>query len=407
MSLTLVKQRTNQQKASPRRVDGIAKIRGTALYVDDLPCAGVLHGATVRTMEAGGTLQEVVFDPAIDWSEFVVVTARDIPGMNAVKLLENDQVVLVDRAFRHAGEAVVLLAHADPEKLRMALNGVSLVELPNTAPIFDIDAALAAQQEIIPGNIYTDYLLDRGDVAEGEHLADVVIEERFLTPSQEQLYIEPQGMLAHLQKDGSILVEGSMQCPYYVLDALVQCMGMDKDHLRVVQSTTGGAFGGKEDYPSVIACHAALLALKAGGRSVKLVYERGEDLRVTPKRHPSRTLIRLGANKAGELQFIDMDFAIDGGAYRTLSPVVLSRGVIHAPGPYKCPHIRVRGRAVATNHPPFGAFRGFGAPQSIFAMEVAMDRLARKLAMDPAELRRINLLRTGDVNPTGDVMGAD
>ncbi|MHB8226544.1 xanthine dehydrogenase family protein molybdopterin-binding subunit [Acidithiobacillus sp.] len=407
MSLTLVKQRTDQQTASPCRVDGVAKIRGTALYVDDLPCADVLHGATVRTTEAGGTLQEVVFDPAIDWSEFVVVTARDIPGMNAVKLLENDQVVLVDRAFRHAGEAVVLLAHADPEKLRMALKGVSLVELPNTAPIFDIDAALAAQHEIIPGNIYTDYLLDRGDVAEGEHLADVVIEERFLTPSQEQLYIEPQGMLAHLQKDGSILVEGSMQCPYYVLDALVQCMGMDKDHLRVVQSTTGGAFGGKEDYPSVIACHAALLALKAGGRSVKLVYERGEDLRVTPKRHPSRTLIRLGANKAGELQFIDMDFAIDGGAYRTLSPVVLSRGVIHAPGPYKCPHIRVRGRAVATNHPPFGAFRGFGAPQSIFAMEVAMDRLARKLAMDPAELRRINLLRTGDVNPTGDVVGAD
>ena len=407
MSLTLVKQRPDQQTASPRRVDGVAKVRGAALYVDDLPCADVLHGATVRTTEAGGTLQEVVFDPAIDWSEFVVVTARDIPGMNAVKLLENDQVVLVDRAFRHAGEAVVLLAHADPEKLRMAQKGVSLVELPNATPIFDIDAALAAQHEIIPGNIYTDYLLDRGDIAEGEHLADVVIEECFLTPSQEQLYIEPQGMLAHLQKDGSILVEGSMQCPYYVLDALVQCMGMDKDHLRVVQSTTGGAFGGKEDYPSVIACHAALLALKAGGRSVKLVYERGEDLRVTPKRHPSRTLIRLGANQAGELQFIDMDFAIDGGAYRTLSPVVLSRGVIHAPGPYKCPHIRVRGRAVATNHPPFGAFRGFGAPQSIFAMEVAMDRLARKLAMDPAELRRINLLRTGDVNPTGDVMGAD
>jgi CO/xanthine dehydrogenase Mo-binding subunit len=405
--LTLVKQRPGQQTASPRRVDGVAKVRGAALYVDDLPCADVLHGATVRTTEAGGTLQEVVFDPAIDWSEFVVVTARDIPGMNAVKLLENDQVVLVDRAFRHAGEAVVLLAHADPEKLRMAQKGVSLVELPNATPIFDIDEALAAQHEIIPGNIYTDYLLDRGDIAEGEHLADVVIEECFLTPSQEQLYIEPQGMLAHLQKDGSILVEGSMQCPYYVLDALVQCMGMDKDHLRVVQSTTGGAFGGKEDYPSVIACHAALLALKAGGRSVKLVYERGEDLRVTPKRHPSRTLIRLGANQAGELQFIDMDFAIDGGAYRTLSPVVLSRGVIHAPGPYKCPHIRVRGRAVATNHPPFGAFRGFGAPQSIFAMEVAMDRLARKLAMDPAELRRINLLRTGDVNPTGDVMGAD
>ncbi|MBU2765207.1 xanthine dehydrogenase family protein [Acidithiobacillus ferrivorans] len=407
MSLTIINQRRDQQVVGPARVDGFAKIRGAALYVDDVPAVDALHGATVRTAGAGGTLQEIVFDPAINWSEFVVVTAQDIPGINAIKLLENDQPVLVERAFRHAGEAVVLLAHADPEKLRIALKGVSLVELPNPDPVFDIDDALQAQQEIIPGNIYADYLLDRGDVAAGASLADVVIDERFLTPSQEQLYIEPQGMLAHLQADGGILMEGSMQCPYYVLDALVQCLGMDKDHLRVVQSTTGGAFGGKEDYPSVIACHAALLARKAGGRPVKLIYERGEDLRVTPKRHPSRTLIRLGANKAGELQFIDMDFAIDGGAYRTLSPVVLSRGVIHAPGPYKCPHIRIRGRAVATNHPPFGAFRGFGAPQSIFAMEVAMDRLAKKLGMDPVELRKKNLLCTGDLSPTGDVVGKD
>ncbi|MHB1280836.1 MAG: xanthine dehydrogenase family protein molybdopterin-binding subunit [Acidithiobacillus sp.] len=407
MSLTFINQRRDQQAVGPARVDGFAKIRGAALYVDDLPAVDALHGATIRTAGAGGTLQEVIFDPAINWSDFVVVTAQDIPGINAIKLLENDQPVLVERAFRHAGEAVVLLAHADPEKLRTALKGVSLVELPNPDPVFDIDDALQVRQEIIPGNIYADYLLDRGDVAAGASLADVVIDERFLTPSQEQLYIEPQGMLAHLQADGSILMEGSMQCPYYVLDALVQCLGMDKDHLRVVQSTTGGAFGGKEDYPSVIACHAALLALKAGGRPVKLIYERGEDLRVTPKRHPSRTLIRLGANKAGELQFIDMDFAIDGGAYRTLSPVVLSRGVIHAPGPYKCPHIRIRGRAVATNHPPFGAFRGFGAPQSIFALEVAMDRLAKKLGMDPVELRKKNLLCTGDLSPTGDVVGKD
>ncbi|WP_437560620.1 xanthine dehydrogenase family protein molybdopterin-binding subunit [Acidithiobacillus sulfuriphilus] len=407
MSLTLINKRTDQRAASPARVDGLSKIRGTALYVDDLPCEGVLYGATVRTSVAGGVLNQVVFDPAIDWTEFVVVTAQDIPGINAVKLLENDQVILVERAFRHAGEAVVLLAHGDPEKLRLGLKGVRLMETANPSPLFDIDAALQAAQEIIPGNVYTDYCLERGHLAEGEQFAEVVIEERLVTPAQEQLYIEPQGMLARFQADGSVLMEGSMQCPYYVLDALVQCTGLDRDHIRVVQSTTGGAFGGKEDYPSVIACHAALLALKAGGRPVKLIYERGEDLRVTPKRHPSRSIIRLGANKTGELIFIDMDFAIDGGAYRTLSPVVLSRGVIHAPGPYKCPNIRIRGRAVATNHPPFGAFRGFGAPQSIFAMEVALDRLAKKLAMDPVELRRKNLLRTGDLSPTGDVMGED
>ena len=407
MSLTGAPAQRDQRADSPARVDGFAKITGSALYVDDLPCAGGLFGATVRTAMAGGILQEVIFDPAMDWSDFVIVTAKDIPGVNAVKLLENDQIVLVERTFRHAGEAVVLLAHADREVLGMALKRVSLVEQPNPDPIFDIDEALQAEREMIPGNLYADYLLNRGDLAEGERRAEVVIEECLRTPAQEQLYIEPQGMLARVQANGDILVEGSLQCPYYVLDALVQCLGMDKNRLRVVQSTTGGAFGGKEDYPSMIACHAALLALKTGGRPVKLIYTRGEDLRVTPKRHPSRTLIRLGANKAGALQFIDMDFAIDGGAYRTLSPVVLSRGVIHAPGPYKCPNIRVRGRAVATNHPPFGAFRGFGAPQSIFAMEVAMDRLAKKLGMDPAELRRKNLLRSSDVHATGEVVGAD
>ncbi|MFA7495686.1 MAG: xanthine dehydrogenase family protein molybdopterin-binding subunit [Acidithiobacillus sp.] len=392
---------------SPHRVDGLAKIRGSALYVDDLPCPNVLYATTIRTASAGGSVDGVIFAPHIDWSDFIVVTAEDIPGKNAVKLLEDDQPVLVEKRFRHAGEAVVLLAHADRELLRRALQAVRVLETPLSHPVFDVDEALLAQDEIIPGNIYTDYLLDKGNVDLVAGIADVVIEDILVTPAQEQLYIEPQGMLATLQMDGSLLIEGSMQCPYYVLDALVQCMGMTKDQLRVVQSTTGGAFGGKEDYPSMIACHAALLALKAGGRPVKLIYDRGEDLRVTPKRHPSRTRVRLGASRAGELQFVDMDFVIDGGAYRTLSPVVLSRGVIHAPGPYRCEHIRVRGRAVATNHPPFGAFRGFGAPQSIFALEVAMDRLAKKLNMDPAALRHKNLLRSGDVSPTGDQLGED
>jgi xanthine dehydrogenase molybdopterin-binding subunit B len=131
---------------------------------------------------------------------------------------------------------------------------------------------------------------------------------------------------------------------------------------------TGGGFGGKEEYPSIIAGHASLLAWKAG-RPVKLVYGRAEDMAATTKRHPSRTRHRTGVTRDGRLVAMDIDFAIDGGAYCTLSPVVLSRGTIHAAGPYFCPNIRVRGRAVATNAPPHGAFRGFGAPQSIFALE--------------------------------------
>ena len=397
----------SELKLSPARRDAREKILGQAIYVDDLHPAEILYGVTIRTRLPGGLVQAVHFAQDWDWSEYLIVRASDIPGKNAVKFIEDDQPILVDKQYRHAGEPVLLLAHPDRERLHAALSQIHLDERAGPEPVWDIDAALMTDRPVIPQNTYTDYLLQKGDLAAGDEECDCVIELRAETPAQEQLYIEPQGMIAQVMPDGRMRVEGSMQCPYYVLDALRQCLGWEEKRVQVVQTTTGGAFGGKEDYPSVIACHAALLALKAQGRPVKLIYERGEDLRVTPKRHPSRTLIRLGATRDGELRLIDMDFAIDGGSYRTLSPVVLSRGVIHAAGPYHCPNIRVRGRAVFTNHPPFGAFRGFGAPQSIFAIEIAMDRLAAKLGMDPVALRRKNLLRPGLASATSDLQSHD
>ena len=175
------------------------------------------------------------------------------------------------------------------------------------------------------------------------------------------------------------------------------------DKVRVVQMETGGGFGGKEEYPSMIACHAALLAWKSG-RPVKLVYDRAEDMVATTKRHPSRTRHRTAVTSDGRLVAMDIDFVIDGGAYCTLSPVVLSRGTIHAAGPYACPNVRLRGRAVATNAPPHGAFRGFGAPQSLFALERHMDRVAAAVGLTPDELRRRNFIRTGDTSAVGQVM---
>jgi CO/xanthine dehydrogenase Mo-binding subunit len=391
----------------PVRVDAADKTAGIARYVDDVHRTALLHAATVRTRLPGGRLRDLRQRADFDWSGFVLVTADDIPGDNAVKMIERDQPLLVADDFRHAAEPVALLAHADPKRLAEGLAAIELDEDADTSPLFDIDEALSADIQIVPGNVFTEYRLHKGDLATGTAAASVVVEGTFHTPAQEHLYIEPQGMLAQQLPDGRLRVAGSMQCPYYVLDALVLATGLPSERIQVVQTTTGGGFGGKEDYPSMIACHAALLALKAGGRPVKLIYERGEDMRATPKRHPSRTNIRLGADAEGRLTLIDIDFALDGGAYTTLSPVVLSRGVIHAPGPYRCDNISVLGRAVATNHPPFGAFRGFGAPQSIFAMEAAMDRLADALGMDPAELRRRNLLQSGDSFPTGNPVGED
>src|SRR5437762_990851 len=192
-------------------------------------------------------------------------------------------------------------------------------------------------------------------------------------------------MIAQYSPESGITIWGSMQCPYYVHKALILLLNLPSEKVRVIQTETGGAFGGKEEYPSVVACHAALLARKCG-RPVKLFYDRHEDLAVTPKRHPSRVRHRTLVDRDGGLIAMDVDILMDGGAYTTLSPVVLSRGAIHAAGPYRCENVRIRARVVATNHVPYGAFRGFGAPQACFAIERQMDRIAHALQIHPFEL---------------------
>src|SRR6185503_15378157 len=195
-------------------------------------------------------------------------------------------------------------------------------------------------------------------------------------------YIEPNGMLAIASPGNGVTVWGSLQCPYYVHNALAPLFGLPADKIRVVQMETGGGFGGKEEYPTLIAGHAALLAWKSG-HPVKMIYDRAEDLAATTKRHPSRTRHKTAVTKEGKLLAMEIDFDIDGGAYSTLSSVVLSRGTIHAVGPYSVPNVRIRSRALATNTPPHGAFRGFGAPQSIFALERHMDKIAQVVGISP------------------------
>ncbi len=243
-------------------------------------------------------------------------------------------------------------------------------------------------------NIFKSFLVEKGDVDAVWGEADFIVEGEYETGAQEQLYIEPQGMIAQANPNDGVTVWGSLQCPYYVHKALVRLFGLPKDKIRVVQTETGGGFGGKEEYPSMIAGHAALLALKSG-KTVKIIYDRAEDMVATTKRHPSRTRHRTALTGNGKFLAMDIDFTVDGGAYETLSPVVLSRGTIHAAGPYNCPNVRVRSRAVATNMPPHGAFRGFGAPQSVFALERHLDRVAQVVGISPEELRRRNYIHEG------------
>ncbi len=382
-----------------KRVEGLSKLTGRELFVDDIPVDGVLWGAIVRSGAARGRIQEVQFEDGVDWSSFVVVDHRDIPGKNTVHLIEDDQPALASDTIRHLHEPVVLLAHPDPVVLRRAVKKAGVVVAPED-PVFDFrNPPSPGQIQYGEDNIFKHLHTEQGDVEKALAEAPVVVEGIYETGAQEHLYLEPQGMLAW-EEEGVLTVMGSMQCPYYVLDALKVALDRDADSLRVLQAATGGGFGGKEEYPSGMAIHAALLALKAH-RPVKLIYDRSEDMAVTTKRHPSWVRHRTGVDLEGRLLAQEVEFLFDGGAYVTLSPVVLSRGLIHAAGPYHCPNVRIDGKAVFTNSPPFGAFRGFGAPQTQFAVERHMDRIAAELGLDPVELRRRNLIREGQTTATG------
>ena len=205
-------------------------------------------------------------------------------------------------------------------------------------------------------------------------------------------------MIAVPTDGGGVTVTGSLQCPYYVHAALKKGLGLEDDTARVVQAETGGGFGGKEEFPSVIALHAALLARKAQ-KPVRMIYDRHEDIAATTKRHPAIVRHRTGVTHDGTLIAQDIEVVMDGGAYCTLTPVVLSRGAIHAGGPYRCPNVRIRARATRTNTPPNGAFRGFGAPQTEFAAETHLNRIAERLGISPLDIRRRNVYRQGDTTP--------
>lgn len=385
-------------KPVPRK-EGRDKVTGRALYVDDMRLPRMIYGATVRSPVARGRILKTIFDERIDWSEFVVVTAKDVPGANSVALILQDQPYLADGAVNHPEEPILLLAHADKHLLEEARRAVSF-EIEPLPAVFTIEDSLA-KTETIWGeeNVFKSYLVDKGNVDDVWDKADFIVEGEYRTGAQEQLYIETNGVVATASPEEGVCVWGSMQCPYYVHKALVHLFNLPSEKIRVVQTETGGGFGGKEEYPSMIAGHAALLAWKSG-RPVKIVYDRAEDMVATTKRHPSRTRHRTALAGDGKLLGMEIEFLIDGGAYATLSSVVLSRGTIHAAGPYNCPNVRIKSQALATNAPPHGAFRGFGAPQSIFALERHMDKCARALNLSPEEFRRRNFIREGETTAT-------
>lgn len=383
------------------RRDARDKVTGAALYVDDLSPEGTLYGVTLRSEVAHGRIVAIRYDPSFDWAGIVRVDHRDIPGDNVVPLFKDDQPCLAGELIRHLHEPVVLLAGADPDRVREAALHVQ-VDVEPLPAVFEVADALSGAVHVNGDehNVLDTIHMKRGDVAAAFAAAAHVVSGDYRTGYQEQLYIEPQGMLVEPRPSGGLRIQASCQCPYFILRALQRILAMPEEQLEVVQTVTGGAFGGKEEYPSIPAAHCALLALKAGA-PVKLIYERHEDLVATTKRHPAFLHLEHAVAADGTILGVRGTFDIDAGAYATLSKVVLSRGLIHLPGPYRVPAVDLFARVIATNTVPNGAFRGFGAPQATFAYESQMNRIARACGIDPLTVRRRNLLKPGDRTATG------
>jgi len=381
--------------AGPLRREGPDKLTGVAKYTDDLVFPGAWYGATIRSTDAHARFAELELDPGFDWSTVIVVTAAEIPGENVVSLIKADQPILVPIGgeIQHHAEPLVLLAAPDRAILRAARAAVKIRTEPLPA-VFD---------PLLAEHLFAAYELATGDPDAAFAAADFILEGEYRVGHQEQLYIENNAMIAVPSDDGGVTIRGSLQCPYYIHVALMAGLGLDDRQARVIQAETGGGFGGKEEYPSMLALHAALLAGKAK-RPVRMIYDRHEDLAATTKRHPAIVRHRTGVTTDGRLIAQDIEVVMDGGAYCTLTPVVLSRGAIHAGGPYRCPNVRIRARAARTNTPPNGAFRGFGAPQTEFAAETHLNRIAEALELSPLEIRRRNVYRVGDTTPTGQVL---
>lgn len=389
------------------RKDGLTKAVGAAKYVDDYNYGGQLYAVTVRSPRPYIKINSINYEEAKKVEGFVtLVTHKDVPGSKLWHLVIADQPFLAEDTAKFAGEAIALVVAETFEAAKNAARLVTIdyTELPFSETILD-SMKPGAPKIYKDNNIFASYTIERGDADKAFNEADVVVEKTFTTNYQVHVYLETQGMIAVPQDDGGVIVEGSMQCPFYALDAVAEALGITHNKVRILQRTTGGGFGGKEEVPSIVAVHAALCANKTK-RPVKIIYDRVEDFQSMSKRHPSIVKIAYAANKEGKLTGVNVEYLTDAGAYSTMSTVVLWRGTVHPAGPYNIENVKIKTHTVATNKVPCGAYRGFGQPQVAFANESLIDELAEKLGIDPIDFRKMNMLKPGDTTVTGQKISA-
>lgn len=385
------------------RPDAAAKATGKAIFAADLYFENMLHAKVLRSEHPHARLLKVDTSKAKSLpGVLAVLTAEDVPGEKNHGLIKNDWPVLAYDKVRYVGDAIAIVAAETEEIAEKALKLVE-VEYKPLAVVSSPEEALAEGAPSVHegGNVLAHIKVERGDVEASFAQADIVVENEYYTPSGDHLFLEPEAAVAVPEKDGRITVYVGSQIPFEDRRQIAASLNLPEEKVRVVHTKVGGAFGGKEDISTQI--HVALLAWKTG-RPVKLVYTRRESLISHPKRHATFIRMKTAATREGKLLAVQAEILGDTGAYASLGIPVMTRTATHATGPYEVPNVKIDCRAIYTNNPPAGAYRGFGVPQSIFAAETQMDILARMLGLPPLELRRRNALRVGARTATGQIL---
>jgi len=378
------------------RFDAPDKISGAAQYLDDIHFKDILYAKTFRAEKARAKIISITY-PELPEGYFIV-DKNDIPGKNKVKIIYDDMPFFAEDIVNYIGEPIALIVGKDKSIIMSILSQIK-IKYEDLDPIFSMEEAKYKAPIFKDNNLFADYKYSKGDIKEAYKNASRVFTREYETGYQEHIYMEPQGVIGIYEND-KITVLGSIQCPYYVKDAIVEGLGWDSSRVQVIQTTTGGAFGGKEEYPSLTAGQVAFAAIKSQ-KPVKLVFDRDEDIQCSTKRHPSKIKITMLWNKNNKIIGIDNDISINGGAYCGLTNIVLQRAMFTATGVYNIENVSVRGRSYATNTVPCGGFRGFGGPQGFFALEMHMDYVAQQLNINPLDFKKMNFVRKGDLTSTG------
>lgn len=393
-------------RATPR-FDAASKVTGAERYAADYYPQDFLWVGVKRAAYPHARIQRLETTAARQLpGVMAILTHADVPGSNRLGIFEKDQPVLADTVVRHYGDAVALVVADTVEHVRQALAEI-VVDYEVLPAVFSPTEALQPGAPLLHEGRPQGNILLQGEIVQGqgsEALADCAYTASYhlTVGGQEHAFLETQTGVAWQRDDGGVHLVVSTQTPFRDRFELSHALGLALEKITVEAPYLGGGFGGKDGV--TVQGYLALAALHSGGRPVKIWYTREESLLAGTKRHPAQLHYTAGCDQEGRLQALECRLVFDTGAYASLGGEIVTLAMEHAGGPYRIPHVTVRGQAVYTNNPVSGAFRGFGVTQVTAAMEQVIDQLAAQVGFDPLTFRRKNAVHRGDNLPTGVVL---